>query len=66
MERISSSLFMLALVLYYIPKFLKYSYKLVKRWYKLKVWNLSRVHDAVEMELITAEEFKEITGKEYK
>ena len=42
------------------------SYKLVKRWYKLKVWNLARVHDAVEMELITAEEFKEITGKEYK
>lgn len=42
------------------------NYKLVKRWYKLKVWNTSRVHDAVVMKLITAEEFEEITGEEYK
>ena len=40
-------------------------YEKVKRWYVLGVWDENRVHNAVKMEWITEEEFKEITGKDY-
>lgn len=41
------------------------NYSKVKHWYDMKMWNESRVRDAVEKKWITAAEFKEITGKEY-
>lgn len=37
----------------------------VKRFYTLKVWNETRVRNAVKMNRITEEEFTEITGKDY-
>ena len=40
-------------------------YEKVKRWYVLGVWDENRVRNAVKMEWITEEEFKEITGKDY-
>jgi hypothetical protein len=35
-------------------------------WYKHGFWTLDMVRDAVEKKKINADEFKEITGKEYK
>ena len=35
----------------------------VKRYYELGLWSEQRVREAVAKNLITAEEFKEITGK---
>ena len=37
----------------------------VKRYYAMKVWNESRVRNAVKMGWITEAEFEEITGKFY-
>lgn len=37
----------------------------VKKFYDLGVWSEQRVRDAVAKGWITAEEFKEITGKNY-
>ena len=37
----------------------------VNRFYTLKVWNETRVRNAVKMNWITEEEFTEITGKDY-
>lgn len=37
----------------------------VKKYYDLKVWDETRVRNAVVKNRITAEEFKEIVGKEY-
>ena len=37
----------------------------VKRFYTLKVWNETRVRNAVKMGWITEEEFTEITGNDY-
>lgn len=37
----------------------------VKRYYAMKVWNESRVRNAVKMGWITESEFEEITGKFY-
>ncbi len=37
----------------------------VKEYYDRKLWNESRVHNAVVKGWITAAEFKEITGKDY-
>ena len=37
----------------------------VKKYYDLKVWNETRVRNAVVKNWITAEEFEEIVGKEY-
>ena len=37
----------------------------VKKYYDLKVWDETRVRNAVVKNWITAEEFKEIVGKEY-
>lgn len=42
----------------------KYYYK-VKAYYDMKMWNESRVRNAVKMNWITEAEFKEITGQEY-
>ena len=36
-----------------------------KRFYTLKVWNETRVRNAVKMGWITEEEFTEITGNDY-
>lgn len=41
------------------------NYEKVKRYYHTKMWNESRVKDAVKKNWITEEEFKEITGKDY-
>lgn len=40
-------------------------FDIVKKYYGLKVWNETRVRNAVVKNWITAEEFKEIVGKEY-
>ena len=37
----------------------------VKKYYNLKVWDETRVRNAVVKNWITAEEFEEIVGKEY-
>lgn len=37
----------------------------VKRYYELNLWSEARVRDAVEKGAVTAEEYLEITGKEY-
>lgn len=34
-------------------------------WFRHGVWSLDKVQDAVEKGVITAEQYKEITGKEY-
>ena len=41
------------------------NFEKVKRFYTLKVWNETRVRNAVKMNWITKEEFTEITGKDY-
>ena len=41
------------------------NYMKVKQYYDMKMWNETRVKNAVEKEWITREEFKEITGKDY-
>lgn len=35
----------------------------IKRWYELGVWSESRVREAVAKNVITAADFKTITGK---
>ena len=41
------------------------NFEKVKRFYTLKVWNETRVRNAVKMGWITEEEFTEITGYGY-
>lgn len=41
------------------------NYNKVKRWYNMKMWNETRVRDAVEKSWITIAEFEEITGTTY-
>lgn len=41
------------------------NFEKVKRFYILKVWNETRVRNAVKMGWITEEEFTEITGNDY-
>ena len=41
------------------------NFEKVKRYFSMKMWNESRVKNAVKMNWITQEEFKEITGKDY-
>lgn len=41
------------------------NFEKVKRFYILKVWNETRVSNAVKMGWITEEEFTEITGNDY-
>lgn len=38
----------------------------INNFYKKKLWPLSAVKTAVKKGLITEEEYKEITGKDYK
>lgn len=42
------------------------NYSKVKLWHSMKMWNETRVRNAVKMGWITKEEFAEITGKDYK
>lgn len=37
----------------------------IDRYYKNGLWNMTRVANMVAKNVITAEEFKEITGQEY-
>lgn len=41
------------------------NYDKVKLWYNMKLWNETRVRNAVVMNWITEEEFFEITGISY-
>lgn len=41
------------------------NFEKVKRFYILKVWNETRVRNAVKMGWIIEEEFTEITGNDY-
>lgn len=41
------------------------NFEKVKHFYTLKVWNETRVRNAVKMGWITEEEFTEITGNDY-
>ena len=38
----------------------------ILKWYKQGLWDDAKVRNAVEKGIITKEQFKEITGKEYK
>ncbi len=40
-------------------------YEKIKEYYERGLWSEARVRDAVEKGAITAEQFREITGKEY-
>ena len=40
-------------------------YEKVKRYYELGLWDEVRVRNAVAKGVITADEFKAITGKDY-
>ena len=40
-------------------------YEKIKKYYELGMWNEQKVRDAVNKNVITAEQFKEITGKEF-
>lgn len=41
------------------------NYNTVKRFYNSGLWNLNMVRMAVRKGVITEEQYKEITGKEY-
>lgn len=41
------------------------NYQKVKRYYDMKMWEETRVRNAVKMGRITEAEFQEITGKKY-
>ncbi len=41
------------------------NYQKVKRYYDMKMWEETRVRNAVKMGWITEAEFQEIVGKEY-
>ena len=41
------------------------TYEIIKRNYERKLWNLQMVKVAVKKGVITAQQFKEITGTEY-
>lgn len=38
----------------------------IAKWYKLGLWTADMVKNAVDKGIITAEDYKEITGEEYK
>ena len=40
-------------------------YERIKKWYKQGLWTADMVRNAVTKGVITAEQFKEITGEEY-
>lgn len=37
----------------------------IAKWYKFKLWNSKMVYDAVEGNILTIEDFNEITGIDY-
>ena len=39
--------------------------KIAKKWYDKGIWGIDRLRELVETEVITPEEFKEITGEDY-
>lgn len=41
------------------------NYSKVKKFYRNKLWSVTRVRNAVIKNWITPEEFKEITGEDY-
>lgn len=41
------------------------NYDKVKLWYNMKMWNETRVRNAVEKDWITIAEFEELTGTTY-
>ena len=41
------------------------NYDKVKGYYDMKMWDETRIRNAVKMGWITEEEFQEIVGKEY-
>lgn len=43
----------------------KSKYEKVKSFYENGLWGINRVHDAVEKNWITEEQYQEITGEEY-
>ncbi len=42
------------------------NYQKVKRYYDLKMWDETRVCNAVKMGWITEKEYREITGRDYR
>ena len=38
---------------------------MIVKWYKQHLWSLDQVRNAVEKKVITADDFKEITGEEF-
>lgn len=40
-------------------------YENIKRWYDAGLWKNRMVRDAVRKGVLTADEYREITGKEY-
>lgn len=42
------------------------SFEMIKRNYDKKLWNIAMVKVAVKKGIITKEQFKEITGEEYR
>lgn len=41
------------------------NYESVKKYFEIKLWNVAMVRTAVKKGVITKEQFKEITGKDY-
>ncbi len=41
------------------------NYSKVKNWWNLKMWDETRIRNAVKMKWITEAEFEEITGKTF-
>ena len=37
----------------------------LKKWYESNLWSISMIADAVKKQLITKEEYKEITGEDF-
>lgn len=40
-------------------------YEKIKRWYDLGLWNIQQVRDAVAKDILTLEQYKQITGEPY-
>ena len=40
-------------------------YEKIKRFYDMGLWSKEQVRNAVEKDIITPEQYKEITGEEY-
>ncbi len=40
-------------------------FEMIRKFYQKRLWNISRVRDAVKKGWITEEEFKTVTGEEF-